>query len=86
MKTADRHSKIGDHVKVADPKTGKQVTGTVRWVSPTRGTIEIELADKRRAYEYPEFDGTYPPQTPRKPWCMAVTNFKGTVEAAQGAK
>lgn len=62
MKNAHRHSAIGDKVKITDPRTGKQVTGTVDWISPTRGTIQVRLAEGL-AYEFPEWDGTYPPST-----------------------
>lgn len=83
MNTANRHSKVGDKVTIVHPTTGWNVTGTVDWISPTRGTVRVALTDGWFAFEYPEFDGTYPPPTPRKPWRMAVTNFKGMINNAK---
>lgn len=58
MSKASRNSKVGDRVTVTDPKTRKPATGTVEWVSPTKGTLQIALDGGGYAYEYPEDNGT----------------------------
>lgn len=43
----------GDKVTTIDPRSKKKVTGTVRWVSPTKKSYTVVLPDGYIAYDYP---------------------------------
>lgn len=42
----------GSTIKVTDPRTRTETTGTVDWVSPTRHTYRVVLADGFKTFAY----------------------------------
>lgn len=43
----------GDKVTTIDPRTGKKASGTVQWVSPTKKSYTVVLADGFVTYDFP---------------------------------
>lgn len=83
---ATRLSVIGDIVSIRH--RGQLTSGRVHWISPTRGTIEVRLADGTRAYEFTEQEPIYPPRQPRPEYVpseQAVRAFKCIVNNAMEA-
>ena len=44
----------GHIVTVTNPITGKKVTATTIWISPSKGTLKVRYADGTTGYTYPK--------------------------------